>query len=143
VFTQAYSSSPVCSPSRAAIITGQTPMRSGITNWIPGEKQEENSKYLLPEWNKAGLTPEYVTLPRLLAESGYATVHIGKAHFGLEGSAGANPINLGFGTSYAGTHIGSPATFYPPYVGENKSLTIPDLQNYAEEGMYLTDAITA
>src|SRR5690606_2855037 len=35
VFTQAYSSSPVCSPSRTAIITGQNPMRSGITNWIP------------------------------------------------------------------------------------------------------------
>lgn len=143
VFAQAYSSSPVCSPSRAAIMTGQTPMRSGITNWIPGEKQEENSKYLLPEWNKAGLTPEHVTLPRLLAESGYATVHIGKAHFGLECSAGANPRNLGFGTSYAGTHIGSPATFYPPYVGENRSWIIPDLQEYAEKGMYLTDAITA
>ena len=143
VFTQAYSSSPVCSPSRAAIMTGQNPMRSGITNWIPGEKQEEDSKYLLPEWNQAGLTPEHVTLPRLLAESGYATVHVGKAHFGLEGSAGANPENLGFGKSYAGTHIGSPVTFYPPYVGENKSWVIPDLQEYAAKGMYLTDAITA
>jgi arylsulfatase A-like enzyme len=143
VFTQAYSSSPVCSPSRTAMMTGQNPMRSGITNWIPGEKQEVNSKYLLPEWNKAGLTPEHVTLPRLLAESGYATVHIGKAHFGLEGSAGADPKNLGFGKSYAGTHIGSPATFYPPYVGENERWAIPDLQEYADKGMYLTDAITS
>lgn len=143
IFTQAYSSSPVCSPSRTAIMTGQNPMRSGITNWIPGEKQEEKSKYLLPEWNKTGLTPGHITLPRLLAESGYATVHIGKAHFGLEGSAGANPENLGFGKSYAGTHIGSPVTFYPPYVGDNKSWTIPDLEEYSRQGVYLTDAITA
>lgn len=143
IFTQAYSSSPVCSPSRAAMMNGQTPMRSGITNWIPGEKQEENSRYLLPEWNQTGLSPEHVTLPKLLAESGYATVHIGKAHFGIEGSAGANPENLGFGKSYAGTHIGSPTTFYPPYVGNNPSWVIPDLQQYAKEGMYLTDAITA
>ena len=143
VFTQAYSSSPVCSPSRIAMMTGQNPMRSGITNWIPGERQEENSKYLLPDWNQEGLTPEHITLPKLLARSGYATVHIGKAHFGLEGSAGADPVNLGFSKSYAGTHIGSPATFYPPYVGDNRSWAIPDLQEYATEGMYLTDAITA
>lgn len=143
VFTQAYSSSPVCSPSRTAIMTGQNPMRSGITNWIPGEKQEENSKYLLPEWNQKGLTPEHVTLPKLLTASGYATVHIGKAHFGLEDSPGANPENLGFTKSYAGTHIGSPATFYPPYVRENKSWVIPDLEEYSNQGLYLTDALTA
>lgn len=143
IFTQAYSSSPVCSPSRSAIMTGQNPMRTGITNWIPGEKQEEDSKLLLPEWNKQGLTPDNVTLPKLLAEAGYATVHIGKAHFGLEGSPGADPENLGFGKSYAGTHIGSPVTFYPPYVKDNKSWVIPDLAEYAEQGMYLTDAITA
>lgn len=143
VFSQAYSPSPVCSPSRTAMMTGQHPMRSGITNWIPGEKQEEDSKFLLPEWNKTGLTREHIALPKLLAKAGYATVHVGKAHFGSKGSSGANPENLGFGKSYAGTHIGSPITFYPPYVGDDKSWSIPDLGEYAAQRMYLTDAITA
>lgn len=142
LFTQAYSSSPVCSPTRTAILTGQNPMRTGITNWIPGERQEENSKYLLPVWNQQGLNPNDITLPRLLSESGYTTIHIGKAHFGLEGSPGANPENLGFNKSYAGTHIGSPVTFFPPYVKADKSRWIPDLGTYADQGMYLTDAIT-
>lgn len=143
IFTQAYSSSPVCSPTRAAIMTGQNPMRTHITNWIPGEGQESQSKYLLPEWNQYGLTPENVTLPALLSQSGYATIHIGKAHFGLEGTLGANPENLGFSKSYAGTHIGSPATFFPPYAKENKSQIIPDLSSQSNQGMYLTDALTA
>lgn len=142
VFTEAYSSSPVCSPTRAAIMTGKNPMRSGITNWIPGESQEENSKYLLPDWNQEGLTPEDVTLPQLLSEAGYSTVHVGKAHFGLEGSLGANPENLGFDKSYAGTHIGSPQAYFPPYDKGQKSWMIPDVSAYAEQGMYLTDAIT-
>jgi arylsulfatase A-like enzyme len=143
VFTQAYSSSPVCSPTRAAIMTGQNPMRTKITNWIPGEKQDEKSKYLLPLWNQQGLTPGDITLPSLLSDSGYTTIHIGKAHFGLQGSPGANPENLGFQKSYAGTHIGSPHTFFPPYVKEDKSWSIPDLKSYSDNGMYLTDAITA
>ena len=143
IFTQAYSSSPVCSPTRAAIMTGQNPMRTGITNWIPGERQDEKSKYLLPLWNQHGLTPEDITLPALLSNSGYSTIHIGKAHFGLEGSTGADPENLGFQQSYAGTHIGSPVTFFPPYIKEDKSRSIPDLKSYSDQGMYLTDAITA
>jgi arylsulfatase A-like enzyme len=124
-------------------MTGQNPMRTHITNWIPGEKQESQSKYLLPNWNQEGLTPKDVTLPGVLSQSGYATVHIGKAHFGLEGTMGSNPENLGFDKSYAGTHLGSPATFFPPYVGENSSKSIPDLQKFAMDSMYLTDALTA
>lgn len=143
IFTQAYSSSPVCSPTRAAIMTGQNPMRTHITNWIPGEEQESQSKYLLPTWKQEGLTPKDVTLPRVLSQSGYTTVHIGKAHFGLEGTPGANPENLGFDKSYAGTHLGSPVTFFPPYVGENESKSIPDLGVYSKDSLYLTDAITA
>lgn len=143
IFTQAYSSSPVCSPTRAAIMTGQNPMRTHITNWIPGEEQESQSKYLLPNWKQQGLTPDDITLPGVLSQSGYATVHIGKAHFGLEGTSGANPENLGFDKSYAGTHLGSPVTFFPPYVGENESRSIPDLGVYAKDSLYLTDAITA
>lgn len=143
VFTEAYSSSPVCSPSRVAIMTGHNPMRTGVTNWIPGEAQEESSRYLLPRWNQEGLRQGQLTLPSVLADAGYATLHIGKAHFASKGSPGADPENLGFGKSYAGTHIGSPQTFFPPYFKGDMSWRIPDLEEYAAQGMYLTDAITA
>ena len=66
-FTQGYSASAVCSPSRSAILTGRTPYRNGVFNWIP-----ENSE--------VHLRTSEITIATLLRRLGYATCHVGKWH---------------------------------------------------------------
>lgn len=65
--TQCYSASAVCSPSRSAILTGRTPYRNGVFNWIP-------------EGAEMHLRTSEIALPKLLKERGYATCHVGKWH---------------------------------------------------------------
>lgn len=76
LFTQCYASSPVCSPTRAALLTGRFPARLGI-----------HAHYATPEMNeKRGmppfLDPKVPVVPRLFQETGYKTGHFGKWHLG-------------------------------------------------------------
>jgi arylsulfatase A len=66
-FTQGYSASAVCSPSRSAILTGRTPYRNGVFNWIP-------------EGSEVHLRTSEITIATLLRRLGYATCHVGKWH---------------------------------------------------------------
>ncbi|MEZ6058391.1 MAG: sulfatase [Planctomycetaceae bacterium] len=66
-FTQAYSACGVCSPSRSSILTGRTPYRNGVWRW-------------LPEGNVAHLRTSEITIPELVKEKGYETMHCGKWH---------------------------------------------------------------
>lgn len=65
--TDCYSASPVCSPSRAGLMTGRTPSRAGIYDWIPTDH---------PMHLRQGET----TIPQLLKQASYATCHVGKWH---------------------------------------------------------------
>jgi len=141
-FTNAYASSPVCSPTRCAIMTGQNPARTGITDWV-GHGTSGNEQLQSPEWTSQGLQPGdgNITLPAVLSEAGYLTAHIGKAHFG-EGD-GADPLNLGFNINIGGSHVGSPRGKgqQGAYFGPFPENVHPNMQDYPE-GTYITDALT-
>lgn len=81
-FTAAYSTSPVCSPARAALYTGLHPARLHLTNYIPGTVPQ-NPRLLTPPW-RPYLPVETVTLGDALRERGYATGHFGKWHLAYD-----------------------------------------------------------
>lgn len=78
-FNQAYSACPVCSPSRAAIMTGKYPARLHLTNYIAGDRRDSNSTILPAAWRKF-LPSSEITLAELLKEHGYQTGIMGKWH---------------------------------------------------------------
>lgn len=152
---QAYSASPVCTPSRVAILTGQNPARNKITTWVHSG-QETESPYPgldLSRWNMKGFQPgDAPTLPEAFRRAGYRTIQIGKAHFGAAGTAGANPLNLGFERSIAGNAAGHPSSYYglesfaaPRKPGENapKHNDVPGLEAYHGKDVFLEEALAS
>ncbi|MBV6645587.1 MAG: sulfatase [Cyclobacteriaceae bacterium] len=77
-FTRAYASSPVCSPTRASIMTGKYPTSVGITDYIGG-KDPRGSKLRSPSWQKYLPLSEF-TLGEMLQSKGYRTAFFGKWH---------------------------------------------------------------
>ena len=103
LFTRAYSASPLCSPTRSAILTGLSPARTGITTpnchvpevvleATPGPSAPPHKK-AIPPHPPTRLKTEYRTLAETLKEAGYATAHFGKWHLGPEPYS---PLQQGF-----------------------------------------------
>jgi arylsulfatase A-like enzyme len=116
-FTDAYAPSPVCSPTRAAIMTGQSPARLHITNHLPHQDRftPEDSK-ILPAEMRDHLPLEHVTIAeRLKNDGGYATAFIGKWHLYTKDDARFNPLAQGFDINLGGCSFGGPPTFFDPY----------------------------
>lgn len=143
-FTNFYAHS-VCSPTRASILTGQNAARHGTTNWIRSESNNRTA-FGPEDWNWKGLTKSSVTLPRILQQAGYTTIHVGKAHFGPFDSDGENPLNLGFDINVAGSSIGHPGSYYGTegfgHIKGQKERAVPDLVSYHGQDIFLTEALT-
>lgn len=91
-FTNAYSACTVCSPTRASIMTGKSPARLHLTDWISGQKMPF-ARLLPPDWNMF-LPLEETTIAEVLKKNGYATAAMGKWHLGA--SQKYAPENQGF-----------------------------------------------
>ncbi|ODA34209.1 sulfatase family protein [Planctopirus hydrillae] len=87
-FTDFYSAAEVCTPSRAALLTGRLPIRSGMCG---------ARRVLFPN-SKGGLPPAEITIAEALKEKGYATAQIGKWHLGIH--PGSRPLDQGFDQSF-------------------------------------------
>jgi arylsulfatase A-like enzyme len=143
-FNQFYAMS-VCSPTRLSIMNGQNAARHRATNWIDPERNNAGSNGA-PDWNWAGLKAGDVTLPSILHESGYRTIHIGKAHFGPDEHEGAEPLNLGFDVNVAGASFGAPGSYFgEENYGKGTSRShqsVPHLDHYHGTDVFLTEALT-
>ena len=139
-FTDAYAACPVCSPTRAAILTGKVPARVGITDWIPGRSDRPDQRLSQPKFHHE-LPLAEVTIAEALRAAGYATAHIGKWHLG---GAGFGPLEQGFDVNIAGDHTGTPRSYFAPFEGkrggEAAPIKMPGLE-VAQKGEYLTDRL--
>lgn len=135
-FTNAYAACPVCSPTRASIMSGKYPARLGLTHYIGGPDHcrpgGERGKLL-----SAPYVPFLSTQERSLAtafkQHGYATWHLGKWHLGPEEYW---PDKHGFDVNLGGCHMGHPSGkghYFPPW-------QIPTLPEKAGDS-YLTDRL--
>jgi len=132
----------VCSPSRVSLMTGQNSARHRTTNWISPFKNNRG-EFGPPEWNWQGIRPQTPTLPRLLQQAGYRTIHVGKGHFGPQDSPAEDPRHIGFDINIAGSSIGHPASYYGmKNYGEGKPNVVPGLDKYHQTETFLTDALT-
>jgi len=158
-FTQAYASS-VCSPTRVSLMTGMNAARHRVTNWtLKRNISEDHTDDVLkmPVWNMNGLQPAdsiensvyATTLPQILKQNGYFTIHCGKAHWGAMNTPGANPLNLGFDLNIAGHAAGAPGSYqgeknFGNKNGENQTLPwgVPGLDKYHGDTIHLTEVLT-
>jgi len=146
-FTNGYAACAVCSPTRAAVMTGRYPARLGITDWIrarfqggkiPADKKNPSgyvgSGPVQCPRNALWMESEEVTIAEALKPAGYVSCHIGKWHLGPDDWY---PERQGFDHNFGGCDYGQPPSYFDPY--KNRRLAnIPTLKP-RKKGEYLTD----
>lgn len=157
-FTEAYACA-ISSPSRCSLMSGMNAARHRVTNWtLEYDQQTDNSSsgLILPSWNFNGIQPDTVrsahntknttpitSLPKLLRENGYYTIHCGKAHFGARTTPGADPLTMGFDVNIAGGCMGGPGSYLGTHnFGEGSAMQVPGLEKYHGQDIFLTEALT-
>ena len=135
-FTDFYSAAPVCSPSRVGLLTGRSPNRAGVYDWIPpGGRERPNRR------QDVHMRESEITIPQLLKKSGYATAMAGKWHCNSRFNVPAQPQpgDVGF-DHWLGTHNNAaPSHANPSNYGRNgKAVGVMEgysCQIVAEEGI--------
>ena len=133
-FTDGYAACPVCSPTRASIMTGKYPARLHLTDWITGHRRP-HAKLAVPDWTMC-LKLEEFTLAEAFKAAGYATGFAGKWHLGHSKQKPEEyyPEHQGFDVNIGGYHRGAPPSYFSPY-------KIPTMSD-GPPGEYLTDRHT-
>lgn len=142
-FTDGYAAAPVCSPTRAAMMTGLSPARLHLTNHAPGNKDgfALDGSNLQEARTIRQLSLDQVTLAEQLKAAGYATAHIGKWHLSYVArndksglvEEDLRPEHQGFDVNIGGCFRGGPPSYFSPY-------QIPALTD-GEEGEYLPERL--
>jgi arylsulfatase A len=129
-FTDAYAACPVCSPTRASILTGKYPARLHLTDYLTGRSDRPSQKLLRPKVRQY-LSLDERTIAKELKERGYVSASIGKWHLGGEAYS---PVKHGFDVNVGGTITGSPP-------GGHFHFRTPTL-TARDDKEYLTDRLT-
>ncbi len=144
VFTDAYAANPLCSPTRASILTGKYPARLKITT-PPGhlpplpnvpllaEKGPPASRIIMPR-SRRFLPPDEFTIAEALEDAGYRTGFVGKWHLGLRPEHW--PEEQGFELSFHGAPDPGPRSYFSPYQFPAGTVTA------GPKGEYITDRVT-
>jgi arylsulfatase A len=144
VFSNAYASAPVCSPTRMSILTGKSPARNGMTGILPGAPNTSATLKEPNSWIRQVL-PAEITLAESLKSAGYATGFFGKWHLGsFVGTPGIDPLQNGFDVNVGGNGISGPDGAGGYFAGSDGMWNgLPGLStpNEFPSTTYLSDAV--
>jgi len=141
--SNAYASAPVCSPTRASLMTGKSAARTRITDWIGAGNSTGETVRSPTNWTK-NLAASEVTLAEALQSGGYDTAFFGKWHLGQSGNSGTTPLAHGYNSNVGGTAHGNPGFAGGFFAGADGAWAgMPGLETpgtYATD-KYLSDAL--
>ena len=155
-FTEAYACA-ISSPTRCSLMSGMNASRHRVTNWTLEKDQKTDaisSTITLPDWNYNGIQPDntaglinhstpITSLPQILKDNGYFTIHCGKAHFGARNTPGGDPATMGFDINIGGGPNGAPGSYLgTKNFGEGTRFAVHGLEKYHGQDIFLTEALT-
>lgn len=142
--TDGYAACNVCSPTRAAIMTGKYPARLLLTQWLPSGRWNATGNRMREGRYVSNLPLEEVTIAEALREAGYRTAFMGKWHLGTE--TYYYPEHQGFDLNVAGRDYGAPGSYFYPFEGSWKIPTTGKILQKesplsGKDGDYLVDRL--